>query len=92
MIGRETELTKLHELLQTKKNVCVVSGMGGVGKTELVRNYSTSDDCKAHFSGGVFYLDARSRENIAAEIVAVTEYHFQAQIEDILNTVTGCEF
>ncbi len=85
LIGRETELTKLHELLQTKKNVCVVSGMGGVGKTELVRNYSTSDDCKAHFSGGVFYLDARSRENIAAEIVAVTEYHFQAQIEDSLS-------
>ena len=33
LIGRETELTRLHELLQTKKNVCVVSGMGGVGKT-----------------------------------------------------------
>jgi tetratricopeptide (TPR) repeat protein len=93
LIGRETELTKLHELLQTKKNVCVVSGMGGVGKTELVREYVTRDDCKAHFSGGVFYVDARSRENIAAEIVAVTEYHFQAQIEDGLSDtqkVTQC--
>jgi len=85
LIGRETELTRLHELLQTKKNVCVVSGMGGVGKTELVREYATSDDCKAHFSGGIFYVDARSRENIAAEIVAVTQYHFQAQIEDGLS-------
>jgi len=85
LIGRETELTKLHELLQTKKNVCVVSGMGGVGKTELVRNYATSDDCKAHFSGGVFYVDARSRENIAAEIVAVTQYHFQREIADGLS-------
>jgi tetratricopeptide (TPR) repeat protein len=93
LIGRETELNRLHELLQTKKNVCVVSGMGGVGKTELVRNYATSDDCKAHFSGGVFYLDARSRENIAAEIVAVTQYHFQAQIEDSLSDaqkITQC--
>ena len=27
LIGRETELDRLHELLQTKKNVCVVSGM-----------------------------------------------------------------
>jgi tetratricopeptide (TPR) repeat protein len=93
LIGRETELNRLHELLQTKKNVCVVSGMGGVGKTELVRKYATSDDCKAHFSGVVFYLDARSRENIAAEIVAVTQYHFQAQIEDALSDaqkITQC--
>jgi tetratricopeptide (TPR) repeat protein len=85
LIGRETELDRLHELLQTKKNVCVVSGMGGVGKTELVRNYATSNDCKAHFSGGVFYLDARSRENIAAEIVAVTKHHFQREIADGLS-------
>jgi tetratricopeptide (TPR) repeat protein len=93
LIGRETDLNRLHELLQTKKNVCVVSGMGGVGKTELVRNYATSDDCNAHFSGGVFYVDARSRENIAAEIVAVTQYHFQAQIEDSLSDtqkITQC--
>ena len=93
LIGREKDLTRLHELLQTKKNVCVVSGMGGVGKTELVRNYATSDDCQARFSGGVFYLDARSRENIAAEIVAVTQYHFQAQIADSLSDtqkVTQC--
>jgi tetratricopeptide (TPR) repeat protein len=93
LIGRETELIKLHELLQTKKNVCVVSGMGGVGKTELVRNYATSDDCQAYFRGGVFYVDARSRENIAAEIVAVTQYHFQAQIEDGLSDaqkITQC--
>jgi tetratricopeptide (TPR) repeat protein len=85
LIGREIELTRLHELLQSRKNVCVVSGMGGVGKTELVRNYATSDDCQAHFRGGIFYVDARSRGNIAAEIVAVTQYHFQAQIEDSLS-------
>jgi tetratricopeptide (TPR) repeat protein len=93
LIGREIELTRLHELLQTKKNVCVVSGMGGVGKTELVRKYATSDDCKARFSGGVFYVDARSRENIAAEIVAVTKHHFQREIEDGLSDtqkVTQC--
>jgi tetratricopeptide (TPR) repeat protein len=92
-IGREIELTRLHELLQTKKNVCVVSGMGGVGKTELVRNYAASDDCKAHFSGGVFYVDARSRENIAADIVAVTKHHFQREIADGLSDtqkVTQC--
>ena len=93
LIGRETELDRLHKLLQTKKNVCVVSGMGGVGKTELVRKYATSDDCQTLFTGGVFYLDARSRENIAAEIVAVTQYHFQAQIEDSLSDtqkITKC--
>jgi hypothetical protein len=93
LIGRDIELARLHELLQTKKNVCVVSGMAGVGKTKLVRKYSTSDDCKAHFSGGVFYFDVRSRGNIVADIVAVTQYHFQAQIADGLSDtqkVTQC--
>ena len=93
LIGRETELNRLYELLQTKKNVCVVSGMGGVGKTELVRKYAASDNCQAHFSGGVFYFDARSRENIAADIVAVTKHHFQREIEDSLSDtqkVTQC--
>jgi tetratricopeptide (TPR) repeat protein len=85
LIGREIELTRLHELLQTKKNVCVVSGMGGVGKTELVREYVDRKDCQEYFMGGVFYVDARSRENIAAEIVALTQYHFQREIADGLS-------
>ncbi|MFN7524195.1 MAG: hypothetical protein ACK5RD_13810, partial [Aphanizomenon sp.] len=40
LFGREERLEKLHELLQSGKNVCVVSGMGGIGKTGLVREYA----------------------------------------------------
>jgi hypothetical protein len=85
LFGREKDLERLHELLRSGKNVCLVSGMGGVGKTELVRHYAASEECKAHFSGGVFYIDVRSRENIVADIVALTKYHFHGDIQDDLS-------
>jgi hypothetical protein len=55
LFGREEELEKLHQLLQSGKNVCVVSGMGGVGKTGLVREYANLPQCTSFFTGGVYY-------------------------------------
>lgn len=93
LFGREEELAQLHELLQSGKNVCVVAGMGGVGKTELVRQYSRSVECRSHFSGGVFYIDTRNRQNIADEIVALTKWKFNRDLPAELSTqqkVTAC--
>ncbi|MFM7364895.1 MAG: AAA family ATPase [Cuspidothrix sp.] len=55
--GREEELEKLHQLLQSGKNVCVVSGMGGIGKTGLVREYASLPKCTSLFPGGVYILN-----------------------------------
>jgi Flp pilus assembly protein TadD len=91
--GREEELEKLHELLQSGKNVCVVSGMGGIGKTRLVREYANRPECTSLFTGGVYYIDVRDRENMAGEIIALTKWKFKADLPANLSTlqmVTAC--
>ncbi|MTJ47137.1 tetratricopeptide repeat protein [Dolichospermum sp. UHCC 0259] len=93
LFGREDELEKLHQLLQSGKNVCVVSGMGGVGKTGLVREYANLTECISFFTGGVYYIDARDRQNMAAEIIALTKWRFKAELPANLSTqqmVTAC--
>ncbi|AFZ27510.1 Tfp pilus assembly protein PilF [Cylindrospermum stagnale PCC 7417] len=93
LFGRDDELAELHQLLQSGKNVCVVSGMGGVGKTRLVREYAHSPECKTHFSGGVYYIDVRDRQNLAAEIVTLTRWKFNRDLQDDLSPkqkVTQC--
>ncbi|MBD1213470.1 MAG: ATP-binding protein, partial [Dolichospermum circinale Clear-D4] len=93
LFGREEELKKLHELLQSGKNVCVVSGMGGIGKTGLVREYANLPECTSLFTGGVYYIDVRDRENMAGEIIALTKWRFKADLPADLSTqqmVTAC--
>jgi len=85
--GREEELEKLHELLQSGKNVCVVSGMGGIGKTGLVREYANLPECTSLFTGGVYYIDVRDRENMAGEIIALTKWKFKADLPANLSTL-----
>ena len=63
LFGREEELENLHQLLQSGKNVCVVSGMGGVGKTALVREYANLPQCTSFFTGGVYYINVEDKQN-----------------------------
>ncbi|MBK1986103.1 ATP-binding protein [Sphaerospermopsis aphanizomenoides BCCUSP55] len=93
LFGRKEELKELHQLLQSGKNVCIVSGMGGVGKTRLVQEYANLTECTSFFTGGVYYIDARDRQNIAAEIVALTEWRFKSELPKNLTPqqmVTAC--
>ncbi|MFO5529333.1 MAG: tetratricopeptide repeat protein, partial [Cuspidothrix sp.] len=76
-----------HQLLQSGKNVCVVSGMGGIGKTGLVREYANLPECTSLFTGGVYYIDVRDRENMAGEIIALTKWRFKADLPANLSTL-----
>jgi len=86
LFGREEELEKLHQLLQSGKNVCVVSGMDGVGKTGLVREYANLTECTSLFTGGVYYIDARDRQNMVNGIIALTELRFKSKLPANLST------
>ncbi|MDY7006878.1 MAG: NB-ARC domain-containing protein [Cyanobacteriota bacterium] len=56
-VGRENELAELHKLLKSHQRVAVasVSGMGGVGKTELSRRYAHAH--KSAYPGGICWLE-----------------------------------
>ncbi|MEB3181726.1 MAG: tetratricopeptide repeat protein [Nostocaceae cyanobacterium] len=85
-IGRENDLEKLHQLLQENTQVAItaaVSGMGGVGKTELAIQYGRR--YLNDYPGGVCWISAR---NIALDIVSFARAHLpNFHIPDGLNTV-----
>ena len=63
-VGRETELTMLHEDLQ-RRDYVAIAGMGGVGKTELATQYARryQEDY-----GGIAWFNDRET-NLAAEVL-----------------------
>ncbi|MDJ0534164.1 MAG: tetratricopeptide repeat protein [Xenococcaceae cyanobacterium MO_207.B15] len=69
-VGRQDELVKVHENLYEGQNnrvaISAVSGMGGVGKTELAIQYANKYD--NDYSGGICWLNARGG-NLAIEII-----------------------
>ncbi|MEH1950266.1 MAG: tetratricopeptide repeat protein [Nostoc sp.] len=58
-VGREAELEKLHQQLETSRQVAIVAvaGMGGVGKTELATQYAKQH--LQNYQGGVCWLSAQ---------------------------------
>lgn len=78
-VGRQYELTKLREKLQKPGTVAIsaVSGMGGVGKTELATQYARKHE--VDYSGGICWLNARE-SNLAAEIVQFAQLYMKLEV------------
>ncbi|WP_371261661.1 tetratricopeptide repeat protein [Rivularia sp. PCC 7116] len=80
-VGRINELVKVHEELYQHKNnrvaISAVSGMGGVGKTELAIQYARKyyDD----YSGGICWLNVRDT-NLAAEIIQFIQQKMRLEV------------
>ncbi len=63
-VGREDELVAVHEKLQEAATVAIssVSGMGGVGKTELAWQYACSKLKEEAYPGGICWVQARVQD------------------------------
>ncbi len=77
-VGRDRDLARLHGLLQTQTQVAIagVSGLGGVGKSELALQYA-----RAHlgdYPGGVVWLRAAAA---CGELVAFAQPRWFAQVD-----------
>ena len=74
-VGRETELTILHENLQ-RKDYVAIAGMGGVGKTELATQYARRYQ---QDYGGIAWFNDRET-NLAAEVLEFFQLQFGLEI------------
>ncbi|MCJ8281022.1 MAG: tetratricopeptide repeat protein, partial [Rivularia sp. ALOHA_DT_140] len=80
-VGRQDKLREIHHELNVQNNnrvaIYAVSGMGGVGKSELALEYAWEyiDD----YSGGVCWLSVRDR-NLATEIIQFIQLQMDLEV------------
>ncbi|MEA5572854.1 tetratricopeptide repeat protein [Calothrix sp. UHCC 0171] len=79
-VGRRNELTIIHEKLHKENNtvaISAVSGMGGIGKTELAVKYA-----REHindYPGGICWLNSRDT-NLAAGIIQFVQLQMGLEV------------
>ncbi|MEH2461950.1 tetratricopeptide repeat protein [Nostoc sp.] len=75
-VGREAELEKLHQKLQTSRQVAIVAvaGMGGVGKTELATQYAKQH--LQNYQGGVCWLSTQGVD-VGIQILRFAQLKFK---------------
>ncbi|MGD1717627.1 tetratricopeptide repeat protein, partial [Dapis sp. BLCC M172] len=91
-MGRERELDELHKLLKNNQRVAVVSvsGIGGVGKTELSRRYARAN--KSAYPGGICWLEVPA-ENVGIQILRFAQNNLQLILpedEDLQGRLRYC--
>jgi hypothetical protein len=74
-VGREDELAKMHAILTlrhsdapSRRNVCVIHSMGGVGKTQLAREYIARHESDYSY---IFWLAAERGPEIARSFASI---------------------
>ncbi len=76
-VGREEVLEELHQQLEQNKRIAItaITGMGGLGKTELALQYAQRQWEKGTYPGGVCWLRVRSRD-VGIQIISFARSQF----------------
>jgi tetratricopeptide (TPR) repeat protein len=79
-VGRQQELEQLHQQLQANNKVAIstVTGMGGIGKTELALRYGWKHRQES-YPGGVCWLSERGQD-LASQIISYSQIQFNLNI------------
>ncbi|KAM3115138.1 tetratricopeptide repeat protein [Phormidesmis sp. 146-33] len=83
-VGRDEDLATLHEQLQSRETIAIssITGMGGIGKTELAAQYTLEQRDLGTYPGGICWL--RAREDVGSQIVLFARSRFNFSIPDDL--------
>ncbi|PSB01635.1 NB-ARC domain-containing protein [Merismopedia glauca] len=94
-VGRQTEIEQLHQQLQANNQVAIstVTGMGGIGKTELALRYGWQHKQQS-YPGGVCWLSERGQD-LASQIISYSQIQLNLKIPpelglDTLQQVAYC--
>jgi tetratricopeptide (TPR) repeat protein len=80
-VGRKAQLDKLSQRLEPPGSRVLLTGMGGVGKSELALQHAYAQ--LEHYRGGIVRLDARQGyEGMAAEVLSFVRGHFPDLLPD----------
>lgn len=92
-VGRETDLERLHYLLQQTDRVAItaISGMGGIGKTELTLQYAHSHHEQRSYLGGVCWLRA-TEPDLGTQLVNFARVQLQLEPPDGLDLTQQVAF
>jgi hypothetical protein len=85
-VGRDDKLKELHESLQTSNNVAIssVSGMGGIGKTELAVQYAIKHKKDGTYPGGIFWFNMRE-SSLTAEVLQFAQLRMDLEVPQELS-------
>ncbi|WP_240519025.1 tetratricopeptide repeat protein [Leptolyngbya sp. BC1307] len=82
-VGREQKLKDLHARLQSGSRLAItaISGMGGIGKTELALQYAIAQFQSGYYPGGIYWLRARGQE-IATQITTFAQMNLRLTLPE----------
>lgn len=70
--GREREISEIHEILQNQTNFLILHGIGGIGKSELAKNYA-----KAFSEAYDAVVFVRYHDSISETIADDLQFHVE---------------